>query len=96
MIAFISAGDFQLLVKPASFSSSEQMKVRSSTRATSVGSEAAWKLFGLLSGFRRVKVPARTSSVVSWSHSASDPSTQWIEAGVVRAATSSTQACRPA
>ena len=61
MSAFISAGDFQLFVKPASFSSSEQMKVRSSTRATSLGSEAAWKLFGFLSGLSRVKVPASTS-----------------------------------
>ena len=40
MMAFISAGSIQLLVGPASFSSTEQMKVRSSTRATSVGSEA--------------------------------------------------------
>ena len=96
MIAFISAGDFQLFVKPASFSSSEQMKVRSSTRATSLGSDAAWKLFGFLSGLSRVKVPASTSPVVRRSHSSSDPSTQWIASGVVRAATSSTQACRPA
>ena len=41
MMAFISSGSIQLLVGPASFSSTEQMKVRSSTRATSVGSEAA-------------------------------------------------------
>ena len=41
MIAFISCGSIQLLVGPASFSSTLQMKVRSSTRATSVGSEAA-------------------------------------------------------
>ncbi len=40
MIAFISSGAIQLLVGPASFSCSEQMYVRSSTRATSVGSEA--------------------------------------------------------
>lgn len=37
----ISAGAFQWLVGPASSSFSEQMNVRSSTRATSVGSEAA-------------------------------------------------------
>ncbi len=37
----ISAGSIQLLVGPASFSSSAQMKVRLSTRATSLGSEAA-------------------------------------------------------
>ena len=41
MRSFISAGSIQLLVGPASFSSTEQMKVRSSTRATSVGSDAA-------------------------------------------------------
>ncbi len=37
----ISAGARQLLVGPASSSRSEQMKVRSSTRATSAGSERA-------------------------------------------------------
>ena len=37
----ISAGSRQLLVGPASDSCSEQMKVRSSTRATSPGSERA-------------------------------------------------------
>jgi hypothetical protein len=37
----ISAGSRQLLVGPASISSFEQMKVRSSTRATSPGSEWA-------------------------------------------------------
>ena len=36
----ISSGAIQLLVGPASSSCSEQMKVRSSTRATSLGSEA--------------------------------------------------------
>src|SRR4028118_1246677 len=40
MTAFISSGAIQLLVGPASASSTEQMKVRSSTRATSPGSEA--------------------------------------------------------
>ncbi len=40
-LARISAGAFQLLVGPASTSRSEQMKVRSSTRATSLGSECA-------------------------------------------------------
>lgn len=37
----ISAGAFQWLVGPASSSFSEQMNVRSSTRATSDGSDAA-------------------------------------------------------
>ncbi len=40
-VSRICAGSIQLLVGPASFSSSEQMKVRSSTRATSLGSEVA-------------------------------------------------------
>ncbi len=39
--ARISAGSSQLLVGPASAGSFEQMKVRLSTRATSLGSEAA-------------------------------------------------------
>ena len=39
-MAFIEDGSIQLLVAPASAGSTEQMKVRSSTRATSVGSEA--------------------------------------------------------
>ena len=38
MIVFICFGSIQLLVGPASFSSSEQMNVWSSTRATSSGS----------------------------------------------------------
>ena len=41
IVDFISAGSIQLLVGPAPTSSTEQMKVRSSTRATSSGSEAA-------------------------------------------------------
>jgi hypothetical protein len=40
-VARISAGAIQLLVGPASASFSEQMNVRSSTRATSDGSEVA-------------------------------------------------------
>lgn len=41
IVRFISAGAIQLLVGPASASSTEQMKVRSSTRATSDGSVRA-------------------------------------------------------
>ncbi|MET3961763.1 hypothetical protein ABIE44_001697 [Marmoricola sp. OAE513] len=41
MISFIAFGSIQLLVGPQSFSSTEQMNVLSSTRATSVGLEAA-------------------------------------------------------
>ena len=40
-VARISSGSRQLLVGPASSSFFEQMKVRSSTRATSPGSERA-------------------------------------------------------
>ena len=40
-VSRISAGSRQLFVGPASSSRSEQMKVRSSTRATSPGSERA-------------------------------------------------------
>src|SRR6266704_1276112 len=46
----ISSGAIQLLVGPASCSRSEQMNVRSSTRATSLGYEAHQKLFGCSSG----------------------------------------------
>ena len=50
IVRFISAGAIQLLVGPASASSTEQMKVRSSTRATSVGSVRAQKELGRLLG----------------------------------------------
>src|SRR5947209_4044080 len=56
MTDFISAGSIQLLVGPASASSTEQMKVRSSTRATSLGSDAAQKEFGFFDS--RGNVPA--------------------------------------
>ena len=46
MVRFISTGSTQLLVGPASAGSAEQMNVRSSTRATSVGSVRAQKEFG--------------------------------------------------
>src|SRR3954449_4797704 len=90
MIDFISRGSIQLLVGPASASSTEQMKVRSSTRATSLGSEAQWNELGLaVSG---VKVPASTSFCVSRSHSSSLPSTQTTWSGVVSSAISRTHA----
>src|SRR5674476_1373230 len=41
MIVFIWSGAIQLLVGPASFSSTEQMKVRSSTLATSLNQAAS-------------------------------------------------------
>src|SRR2546421_8650261 len=86
----ISSGAIQLLVGPASCSRSEQMNVRSSTRATSLGSEAHQKLFGRSSGFSLVKVPFSTSRLVSRSHSACEPSHQTTASGLVSPAISST------
>ncbi len=62
------------MVGPASAGSCEQMKVRSSTLATSSGSEAAQKEFGFFAS--RTKVPAATNLDVKRSHSSSEPSTQ--------------------
>lgn len=87
----ISEGSTQLLVKPASRSFSEQMKVRDSTRATSAGSENAAKEFGKSGLVSRVRVPASTSSSVSRVCSSSDPSTQWMRSGVVSWAISVTK-----
>jgi len=90
--AFISAGAIQLFVGPASASSTEQMKVLLSTRATSVGSDAPQNEFGLMSGLSWTRVPRATSSLVSACHSASEPSHQWTPSGCVSSATSLTQA----
>src|SRR4029079_4000557 len=95
MIAFISCGSIQLLVGPASFSSTEQMKVRSSTRATSEGAEAQWNEFGFLAGSRRVNVPEATRESVISVHSSSEPVHQWMRSGVVMAATSETKSRIP-
>ena len=86
----ISSGATQLLVGPASCSRSEQINVRSSTRATSLGSEAHQKLFGRSRGFSRVKVPPSTSRLVSRSHSACDPSHHTTWSGLVSSAISPT------
>src|SRR6266568_2850605 len=59
-VSFISLGCTQLLVGPASVLLREQMKVRSSTRATWLGSERARKLLGRFSGLSRRKVPEAT------------------------------------
>ena len=75
-VSRISAGARQLFVGPASSSFSEQMKVRSSTRATSDGSERARKLFGRRSGLRRMNVPVSTRCPQRRSFSASEPSHQ--------------------
>src|ERR1700710_740011 len=73
MTDFISAGSIQLLVGPASASSTEQMKVRSSTRATSLGADGHQNELGFFAS--RVNVPASTSRDVRRSHSSSLPST---------------------
>src|ERR1700758_3498982 len=86
---FISTGSIQLLVGPASRGSCEQMKVRSSTRATSSGSDVHQKELGFFGS--RTKVPLSTRSVVSLRHSSSEPSHQTTASGVVRSATVWTQ-----
>src|SRR5579875_2992958 len=91
-VSRISLCSTQLLVGPALASFSLQMKFRLSTRATSFGSERARKLLGCFSAFRRVRVPDSTSSLVSRSHSSSDPSHHTTRSGVVSSATSRTQA----
>ena len=50
----ISAGGRQLLVGPASLSFALQMNVRSSTRATSFGSDSARYELGRFAGFSRL------------------------------------------
>src|SRR3954468_689399 len=90
-VSFISAGSRQLLVGPASASFWEQMNVRSSTRATSPGSERAMYEFGRLASESFSKVPASTSCWQSWSYSSAEPSHQWMASGWVSAAISSTQ-----
>jgi hypothetical protein len=88
----ISAGGRQLLVTPASSSFSEQMKVRSSTRATSPGSERARNEFGRTPSASFSKVPPSTSSWhMAW-YSSSDPSHHTTRSGWVSSATSATHA----
>ena len=93
MVAFISAGSIQLLVGPASSGRCEQMKVRSSTRATSLGSEVAQKEFGF--DLSCTNVPASTSSWLIRAASSSDPSTHTTRSGVVSSATSRTKDSTP-
>src|SRR5690606_24550409 len=87
----ISAGATQLLVGPASSLRSLQMKVRSSTRATSSGSDHANQELGRLAGFRRRNVPAASSRVHRFADSSAEPSHQWMESGWVSAAILATQ-----
>src|ERR1700694_1099041 len=63
---FMSTGSIQLLVGPASEGCCEQMEVRSSTRATSSGSDVHQKELGFFDS--GTKVPLSTRSVVSLRH----------------------------
>ena len=89
-VARMATGSAQLLVGPASSSCSEQMKVRSSTRATSLGLERARNELGRVVSLRRVKVPPSTSSEVRRSHSSSEPSAHSTRSGWASTAISST------
>ncbi len=73
-----------------------QMNVRSSTRATSSGSETAQNELGFFSSLSRRKVPAFTRSVVTRSHSASEPSHHTTRSGSMSSAVSRTQVSRRA
>ena len=66
--------------------------MRSSTRATSLGSEAHQNEFGFFASSSLTRVPAATSSVVSRVHSSSDPSHHTTRSGWVSSATSVTHA----
>ena len=77
----ISSGWRQLLLGPASISFSLQMKVRSSTRATSAGSERARKLLGRMAESSSMSVPDSTIWRQNWSYSAPEPSHQWTASG---------------
>ena len=85
-VSRISAGSAQLLVGPASASDLEQMKVRSSTRATSAGSERTRYELGRISSLRRSAVPEASISRNISSYSSWDPSQKWIRSGWQRAA----------
>src|SRR6266571_558069 len=74
--ARISRGSIQLLVGPASSLSREQIKVRSSVRATSFGSERARKQFGRSLGLSRFNISDFTISSHSLSYSCCEPSHQ--------------------
>src|SRR5215813_10767004 len=75
-VARISFGSTQLFVGPAPSRVAEQMNVRSSTRATSEGSDHARYEFGRSFSLSFFIVPAATSSLQRRSYSASEPSHQ--------------------
>src|SRR6476469_10987461 len=75
-MSFIFPGSIQLLVGPASSLRRLQIKVLSSTLATSLGSLKQAKLFGLFSSFKRMKVPLSTKRSQNCLYSSFDPSHQ--------------------
>src|SRR6266853_762286 len=81
IFCFISAGSAQLLVGPASSFVFEQIKVRSSTRATSLGCERARKQPGRFCALSRVNVPLWTIRSHSALYSCSEPSHQKTRSG---------------
>jgi hypothetical protein len=95
-VFFISRGSIQLLVGPESSLRRLQMNVRSSTRATSPGSERERKLLGRFFSFSRMKVPEATSCSHIALYSSSVPSHQWTLSGVQSFDISSTHAFRAA
>src|SRR5205085_12537061 len=88
---FISVGLAQLLVGPASAFVLEQIYVRASTRATSLGCERARKQPGGFCSFSRVSVPFFTINSHSAPYSSSEPSHQNTRAGLHNRTISSTQ-----
>src|SRR5271155_962100 len=90
----MTKGSSQLLVGPAVSLEREQMKVRSSTRATSLGAERARKQPGQSFSLSLVKVPAWTSWSQRKSYSACEPSIPGMLSGWVGSAIFSTQRMR--
>jgi hypothetical protein len=93
-VSIISPGSAQLLVGPAALGLREQIKVRSSTRATSLGSERHRKLSGRFSSFRRINVPASTSCWHRRSYSSWEPSHHTTSSGWHSPAISATHSFR--
>src|ERR1017187_4195132 len=94
IVFFISTGSAQSFVGPASSLVFEQMNVRSSTRATSLGCDRARYEPGRNFSFSLMNVPCSTiRSHKAW-FSASEPSHQWTAAGSQRLVISRTQAAR--
>ena len=89
--ARMAFGSIQLLVGPASISSSEQIKVFSSTLATSLGSVRDRKLSGRSFGFSGISEPLATSNFFMFVSSSAEPSHHFMESGLVRDAIWSTQ-----